>query len=613
MHIHPHPIVQPASFTPAINFDKVNTRFESYTLSHDLVTTAKTALFCNTSLTPHNPPNPSLASSPGDFSYYRSCLRAKFNHLFPDPTNRLGTRAFFVGEQGGKRIVFQVNIESEENAKATLKQFYEIPEPSSPRPSPLNPTKAFYVDDMSLCTTVEGLLVISDGEGRLIIASVPDDDNKETVMLFEDYVLGGREFVLEDVRSREDGAVLQAVVSYFEEEGDQDASPSSTHSLSFVHASASSGGGRVGEEATGKDDEQSVRTMQLPHSKAHAATTQHIALITLQREDGDSNSGDAPRPYTYGSTDAFMPGKGTVLSNTNVTALLRSKHPAHVIRFEPQGDGLIVISDGSLALERGVQQPQSSSIAPAPAHEQLPGGEVPLAQLQMPAMKDASVVEEECIRMTSDKEDTEFAGLRAEGRTDEAEEEEDEDGSTGQLTFVHRYCAPAEFRGAPLLLTQVLSLGIHQWLGVGGPATPPSLPSIVVKSDVDAIVFDLKPAQLTCDKRDEVMMLEHTSTFAAFGYVQAGKRHKKFMTFAADHLFAAIAEYQRIVYVYERPGGSSTSAQQIIDLSPDEEIEGMLALPGRKLLLLTNLAVYVAIVNQSTTTPHSRKRSFSNL
>mgnify|MGYP001050397073 CR=1 FL=1 len=83
---------------------------------------------------------------------------------------------------------------------------------------------------------------------------------------------------------------------------------------------------------------------------------------------------------------------------------------------------------------------------------------------------------------------------------------------------------------------------------------------------------------------------------AAFSYVQASKRLRKFVTFVPDGSVALILEATRFLYVYRQSQGRDVhGAQYVLDLDPgfEEEFMGIAPLPGNRLAILSSMRIIV--------------------
>lgn len=106
-----------------------------------------------------------------------------------------------------------------------------------------------------------------------------------------------------------------------------------------------------------------------------------------------------------------------------------------------------------------------------------------------------------------------------------------------------------------------------------------------LKMDLDCLFFEVK-ARLEAT---------HTGVMSAFGYIQASKRQKKFLTFTDNLQFAVIVEASRHVYLYRQPAAEKGkhADQFLYDLSTTEEILGICQLNHRQLAALTSNQVFV--------------------
>jgi len=108
---------------------------------------------------------------------------------------------------------------------------------------------------------------------------------------------------------------------------------------------------------------------------------------------------------------------------------------------------------------------------------------------------------------------------------------------------------------------------------------------VALKMDVDCLVFEIKAG----------MEVAHLGTFSAFGYVQASKSQKKFLTFTDNLQFAFIVESSRRVYLYRQPATpkAATADQYLYDIASTEEILGICQLSHQHMAVLTDTQVFL--------------------
>lgn len=111
----------------------------------------------------------------------------------------------------------------------------------------------------------------------------------------------------------------------------------------------------------------------------------------------------------------------------------------------------------------------------------------------------------------------------------------------------------------------------------------PAQPTFLFQYDVHGLVFDAAPAQLA---------LTHRATLPAFGFVQASKQQKKFMTLHPSGAFACIGEFEKRIFVYhgaaknESELKSHTRQQNVVELG-DHQLLGMRITNDATVLVLT--------------------------
>ncbi|EEY61448.1 uncharacterized protein PITG_01749 [Phytophthora infestans T30-4] len=114
-------------------------------------------------------------------------------------------------------------------------------------------------------------------------------------------------------------------------------------------------------------------------------------------------------------------------------------------------------------------------------------------------------------------------------------------------------------------------------------------PTLLFRNDVHGLVFELNVAS-------SHLSLRHTATLPAFGFVQASKQEKKFMSFHPTGSLACIGEFERRVYVYqgrssEEEGKSHTRQQHVVEIG-DQQLLGMQIVNEDAMLVLTSNHVY---------------------
>ncbi|RKP10283.1 hypothetical protein THASP1DRAFT_21976 [Thamnocephalis sphaerospora] len=123
----------------------------------------------------------------------------------------------------------------------------------------------------------------------------------------------------------------------------------------------------------------------------------------------------------------------------------------------------------------------------------------------------------------------------------------------------------------------------------------PRLPAVCLRRDVDGLVYELGAGE------QQAFHARHAATFDAFGFVQASKRDRRFITFGTRAHHVAVTELRRRTYVYQRaPTRRSAYAQQLVlDLADDyTDILGVQAVVttaggDEGLLLLTEMGLHV--------------------
>lgn len=133
---------------------------------------------------------------------------------------------------------------------------------------------------------------------------------------------------------------------------------------------------------------------------------------------------------------------------------------------------------------------------------------------------------------------------------------------------------------------------------------PGTLPAIVIRSDVDALVW--VPKFTVTNPSD--WSLTHEATLNAFGYVQASKQQKKYIQCSPNADYAIICEPHRHVFLYKmnhssatglkkRSGGKvSIGQQKLFSMEEQDEIVGMVV-EDEITFLLTEKNIFVLQIN----------------
>ncbi|KAL0270912.1 UNVERIFIED_CONTAM: hypothetical protein PYX00_008182 [Menopon gallinae] len=151
-----------------------------------------------------------------------------------------------------------------------------------------------------------------------------------------------------------------------------------------------------------------------------------------------------------------------------------------------------------------------------------------------------------------------------------------------------------------------VSLSSFQWL-FKVHCDPEKAPAICLRHDVDACVWQFENTQ---DSEKE-WPYKHIGSFFAFGYVQASKNQKKYLTCPPDLSYATVCETTRHIYIYRQPSAvtgelrnrtsgkkvETVSKQQLINLETNEQILGVFA-TNSLLYVLTENIVHVLTVNE---------------
>ncbi|KAG7400326.1 hypothetical protein PHYBOEH_006266 [Phytophthora boehmeriae] len=113
--------------------------------------------------------------------------------------------------------------------------------------------------------------------------------------------------------------------------------------------------------------------------------------------------------------------------------------------------------------------------------------------------------------------------------------------------------------------------------------------TLLFRSDVHGLIYELNVAVAR-------LTLRHSATLPAFGFVQASKQEKKFMTFHPSGSLACIGEFERRLFVYHGRGSpeelqSHTRKQHVVELG-DQQLLGLRIVSDSTILVLTSTQLY---------------------
>lgn len=121
--------------------------------------------------------------------------------------------------------------------------------------------------------------------------------------------------------------------------------------------------------------------------------------------------------------------------------------------------------------------------------------------------------------------------------------------------------------------------------------------TLLFQNDVHGLVYKISIEQ---DGSNATLKLHHESTLPAFGFVQASKQDKKFMTIHATGALACIGEFEKRVFVYHGAASaeelaSHTRKQRVLEIG-DQPLLGLRMLSNSALVILTSERVYALFV-----------------
>ncbi|KAG6617858.1 mitochondrial inner membrane protein oxa1 [Phytophthora cinnamomi] len=113
--------------------------------------------------------------------------------------------------------------------------------------------------------------------------------------------------------------------------------------------------------------------------------------------------------------------------------------------------------------------------------------------------------------------------------------------------------------------------------------------TLLFRNDVHGLIYELNVALAR-------LTLRHATTLPAFGFVQASKQEKKFMSFHPSGSFACIGEFERRVFVYQGDGSEEerkthTRKQHVVELG-DQQLLGLQIVNDDTILVLTPTQIY---------------------
>ncbi|KAI7866126.1 hypothetical protein BDF14DRAFT_1882830 [Spinellus fusiger] len=130
---------------------------------------------------------------------------------------------------------------------------------------------------------------------------------------------------------------------------------------------------------------------------------------------------------------------------------------------------------------------------------------------------------------------------------------------------------------------QEIASGGREWIG---NSFGPDLPSVAVKMDIDAPVFQWK------EGKD--LQSQHVATLNAFAFVHASKQDSRFVRHDPQNTFSVIVESSRNAYIYYNTG-RNTERQTLVDLTQGHDISvlGVQLVMEGVLMVLTEADIVV--------------------
>lgn len=113
--------------------------------------------------------------------------------------------------------------------------------------------------------------------------------------------------------------------------------------------------------------------------------------------------------------------------------------------------------------------------------------------------------------------------------------------------------------------------------------------ALLFQNDVHGVIFHSSELG---DEQQQQITLTHNATLPAFGFVQASKQEKKFMTFHPTGAFACIGEFEKRIFIYHgAPSGEDevknhTRKQNVVEVG-DHQLLGLRITNDTTVLVLT--------------------------
>lgn len=154
-------------------------------------------------------------------------------------------------------------------------------------------------------------------------------------------------------------------------------------------------------------------------------------------------------------------------------------------------------------------------------------------------------------------------------------------------------CSGARVAETPAVVTPVAIATTSA--AVASATTSALRQKLVFRNDVHGLLYDLDIAA------DGKLSLRHTATLPAFGFVQASKQEKKFMSTLPSAAFACIGEFEKRLFIYLGTAATDSERAQhirrqfVVELG-DEPLLGMQLVSRDTIFVLTPRTVYAVKV-----------------
>lgn len=529
-------------FDIKINKNLIDTRFDGYKLSLKPIECTSVEVPCEV-----NRAEPNL----DQYSFVYAKLFTLHNNLHNDPWNP--SSVYFIGDN--------------------LNVFKGFPEPGSQQPTLVKVWN--YLDHSerkrghlhcSLVFTSEATAVCSDGAGLLYILDTGDRAGSiNWKLLFTGQILGEANFIISDARCELTDGVRQihCILTTIEPNVDNKNHDHVLHWVTLIESAEGTWGATDIDTLRGKN----LHYCSLePGSKAlYIASDSYFKFANQD----DLTPKKIPKLYTWQQT------------NDDLAITLKCDVPKYDLKIKTTRLGLLITKSGESLLNLKFSKPidpdlttweiKNNTLAIVVCKEEVGlmwpelelGGDFRGEQIVDPAL--AEEIHNKLSHLCSDKIET-ADGLSTLSSCPVEECDINTSPVFGRYERAnHSQTHSIGLSGCNYLFSVSLEAG--------------KAPGLVLRHDVDACLFDMSEKEFSP---------KHVGTLNAFGYVQASKQQKKYLTCAPDTSYAVIAESSQHIFLYRQKRQVSdgcelrhrgtgnqinnVAEQQLIALPPDDVI-----------------------------------------